>query len=169
MTNILAEQISDRITVPDILNRYGYPTNARRRIPCPLHNGKDSNFCYTNQVFHCWTCGEKGNAIGLAMKLHNITFAQALLKLNMDFHLGLTSNKPTLRERRQFAEDKKISKIFAEIEAENQAYYRGLSVFHRSLWEKNSRAEINDFELGIMQDVERWLDDNLDKVVAPWC
>ncbi len=61
MDNQIAERITEQVTVPMVLSRYGYSTSPRKRIPCPLHSGKDPNFCYTDQVFHCWTCGAKGN------------------------------------------------------------------------------------------------------------
>ena len=60
MDNQIAERITEQVTVPMVLSRYGYSTSPRKRIPCPLHSGKDPNFCYTDQVFHCWTCGAKG-------------------------------------------------------------------------------------------------------------
>lgn len=50
MDNQIAERITEQVTVPMVLSRYGYSTSPRKRIPCPLHSGKDPNFCYTDQV-----------------------------------------------------------------------------------------------------------------------
>ena len=36
------QTIKDRLTMREVLEHYGY--SAKRRMPCPLHNGKDNNF-----------------------------------------------------------------------------------------------------------------------------
>ena len=97
----IADQINKIITIPDVLQMYGYGTNRNRRIPCPLHGGKGPNFAYTDRVFHCWTCGAKGNSIGLVMQLFGITFGQTLIRINNDFNLGLTNEKPSHRQQKQ--------------------------------------------------------------------
>lgn len=168
MSNQIAEEIAERLSIDEVLSFYGYPTNRRRRIPCPLHHGKNPNFCYTDKVYHCWTCGAKGNLITLAMELHGITFSQALLKLNNDFRLGLTASRPTIRDRREMAINKKIDKAIREIEDEKRAYYRALQIYHRVLYEK-TLEDPQDLELEqIRASLEEWLDENNERVVQPW-
>ena len=36
------QTIKDRLTMREVLEHYNY--TAKRRMPCPLHNGKDNNF-----------------------------------------------------------------------------------------------------------------------------
>ena len=97
MQNLMAEKVMEMVTVPMLLSYYGYPVSARKRIPCPLHSGKDPNFCYTDRVYHCWTCGAKGNVISLVMQLFGLSFPQALMKLNTDFSLELPDlSEPTI-------------------------------------------------------------------------
>ena len=78
----------------DVLQQYGFPTARNGRIPCPLHNGKDNNFSYKGQYFKCFVCGAGGSVIDFVMRLFDLTFRQAVLRINADFHLGLTPNKP---------------------------------------------------------------------------
>lgn len=78
----------------DVLQQYGFPTARNGRIPCPLHNGKDNNFSYKGQYFKCFVCGEGGTVIDFVMKLFGLNFRQAVLRINSDFHLCLTSSKP---------------------------------------------------------------------------
>ena len=78
----------------DVLQQYGFPTARNGRIPCPLHNGKDNNFSYKGQYFKCFVCGEGGTVIDFVMKLFGLNFRQAVLRINADFHLGLTASKP---------------------------------------------------------------------------
>ena len=83
----LAEEIKSRVIMDDVLEVYGLPTSKYKRIPCPLHHGKDKNFSYSDKWFKCFVCGESGSVIDFAMKLHEIPFRKACLKLNYD--LGL--------------------------------------------------------------------------------
>ena len=76
------------------MQQYGFPTARNGRIPCPLHNGKDNNFSYKGQYFKCFVCGEGGTVIDFVMKLFGLNFRQAVLRINSDFHLCLTSSKP---------------------------------------------------------------------------
>ena len=106
--NNAADQIRDRLTIPQVLRYYGLPDSRHKRIPCPLHGGKDPNFCYTDRVFHCWVCGAKGDLIGLVMQLFGISFKAAVMKINTDFSLGLSARRPTYRDRQLMAEDRKV-------------------------------------------------------------
>ena len=64
-----------------------------------LHGGKGKNFCYTDHVFHCWTGGERGNCISLVAQIFGISNKQAAIKINNDFNLHLTEEKPTYRDK----------------------------------------------------------------------
>lgn len=44
--------------------------------------------------FHCFGCGANGSVIDFVMRLFDLNFRQAVLRLNADFQLGLTDNKP---------------------------------------------------------------------------
>ena len=93
-----AEIITGTVTMRDVLSRY-HNLGKKNRCSCPIHNGKDNNFAYTDKVFHCWTCGAKGNVISFVMQMFNLNFRQALMKINIDFGLNLS-----LQASRQSAE-----------------------------------------------------------------
>ena len=97
--NNIAENIKQLISMEDVLQQYGFPTARNGRIPCPLHNGKDNNFSYKGQYFKCFVCGEGGTVIDFVMKLFDLNFRQAVLRINADFHLGLTPSKPDRASR----------------------------------------------------------------------
>ena len=166
--NMTAEKITEYVTVPMALSHYGYPTSSRRRIPCPLHSGKDPNFCYTDQVFHCWTCGAKGNVVSLVMQLFGLSFRQALMKLNTDFCLGLSAHKPSIRERQQMMESRKVQKAYEGMMDKRKRLYRGLSVYHRELWRRITSGEADEGTVMLQQEVEAWLDENIGEVAVPW-
>ena len=98
----IAEEIKARVKISDALFMYGYSTspNSKKRIPCPLHNGKDNNFSFTDKIYHCWVCGEHGDVISLVRKLYGMSFAEACVKINLDFGLGLPcGEKMSLRDK----------------------------------------------------------------------
>ena len=168
MDNQMAERITEQVTVPMVLSRYGFPTSDRKRIPCPLHSGKDPNFCYTDKVFHCWTCGAKGNVVSLVMQLFNLSFPQALMKLNTDFCLGLSAQKPSIRDRQQLIENKRVLAAYRKWMAEKKRLYGGLCVLHRELWRRMAAGEAVEDMAAFQKDLEEWLDENIGEVEVPW-
>ncbi len=100
--NIYSELIDERLTMGELVDAY-LPSEHRRhgnRIPCPFHQGKDDNLSFNDRTFYCFVCGEKGNMISFVQKLFNLTFMQAVTKLNIDFGLGISLGKRlSYRER----------------------------------------------------------------------
>ena len=100
--NLYSQLIDERLTMGDLVDSYIPLDRGRRgnRIPCPFHAGKDDNFSFSDRTYYCFVCGEKGNMITFVQKLFNLSFMQAVTKLNIDFGLGLSLGKRlTLRER----------------------------------------------------------------------
>lgn len=81
------QTIKDRLTMRDVLEHYGY--TAKRRMPCPLHNGKDNNFEVKEKTFMCYSQCGGGDVITFVQKLFNLSFPDALNKIDIDFNLNL--------------------------------------------------------------------------------
>lgn len=97
--------IKDKITMPDVLTMYGVPVNKHRRIPCPLHGGKNDNFSFNDSVYLCFTCGEKGDVVTFVEKFFGLSFPEACEKLNKDFGLNLPIGRlATVREKQDYTE-----------------------------------------------------------------
>lgn len=84
-----ADEIKSRLTMPQILEYYGFKINRSKRIPCPLHNGDDANCGVKEHYIHCFVCGESADAIKFVMRYFGLDFKSAIIKLNEDFSLGL--------------------------------------------------------------------------------
>lgn len=84
------------------------------RCPCPIHNGKDPNFSYTDQGYKCFVCGASGDVIAFVKEVCELsTRADAMKKINADFSLRLpiggtlsATQSATLALRREEAERK---------------------------------------------------------------
>lgn len=100
--NDYAQQIKDRVTMADILNYYGFRLVAGR-MPCPFHNGKDSNFSARNRSYRCWVCGEHGDVITFVQRYFGLDFQSALAKINTDLNLGLPIGEKIDQERQREA------------------------------------------------------------------
>lgn len=115
MYNVKAEEIKARLTMPQVLSSYGLPTNTKRRIPCPIHQGKNPNFAYTDQGFICWKCQAHGSVIDFVMDMERISFQEAVAKLDEDFKLGIASSiervKHTPVSRRIVPSEQKVQTV----------------------------------------------------------
>jgi DNA primase len=87
------EQVKTVATVPAALTLYGYDPRGRHRIPCPIHGGRNPNFGFNNQTWHCFTCNRGGDVIGLVRDLFGLSFKDALSKLAADF--GIEEDRKT--------------------------------------------------------------------------
>lgn len=92
--------IKDRLTMQDVLLCYGYEPNRAGFVCCPFHNEKTPSMKVFDKDYHCFGCGENGDIITFVQRLFNLSFQDALNKIDVDFCLGL-HNKPSLAEYRK--------------------------------------------------------------------
>lgn len=95
--NRQAEEIKQRLTMREVAEHYGFQVNHANCIRCPFHAGdrQASLHIYPGTGgFHCFGCGANGSVIDFVMRLFDLNFRQAVLRLNADFQLGLTDSKP---------------------------------------------------------------------------
>lgn len=111
----LAEQVKMVLTMDQVARRYGFEPTRAGFIKCPFHKGDRtaSLKLYPGQCgWHCFGCQKGGSVIDFVMELYGIGFSQAVVRLNADFGLGLTAERPSpsarakvLEERRKAAEE----------------------------------------------------------------
>ena len=78
--------------------RYGINIDGKGFSCCPFHHEKTPSLkVYEKEKgFHCFGCGESGDVISFVQKYFNLSFKEALQKINIDFGLGLDiDGKPT--------------------------------------------------------------------------
>lgn len=95
-----AAQIKDRLSMFDVVLRYIPNVKIRgNNILCPFHVEKTPSCHLWDDHFKCFGCGKYGDVISFVRDYFNLSFQDALSKLNYDFGLDLPiGRKPTLRE-----------------------------------------------------------------------
>lgn len=91
-----AETIRRLLSARRVAEFYGFHPDRAGAISCPFHKGDrtPSLKLYDGERgFHCFGCGAHGSVIDFVMKLFNLNFRQAVMRLDSDFRLGLTREK----------------------------------------------------------------------------
>lgn len=122
----LAGQLKERLGMDEVAQRYGFSPNRSGFIQCPFHKGDNhgSLKLYPGQKgWHCFGCQRGGSVIDFVMQLYGIDFRQACLRLNTDFGLRLTGQRPdqvaqaAAMEKRRM-EPVRITCFFPDIKSE---------------------------------------------------
>lgn len=123
--------IKQQISMRDVIRRYTACEPKKSRIPCPIHNGTDYNFSFNDGGFHCFVCGASGDVIGFVQQYFDLSFSDAVAKLNNDFCLCLpicpeTSHYDEAKQqaiRRQSAFDRLNAALHRQAAEELEAEY----------------------------------------------
>ena len=132
-----AQQIKQLLTAREVIERYGFTPDRSGYIQCPFHAGDKHGslkvYSGDKSGWHCFGCGAGGSVIDFTMKLFDINFGQAVLRLDMDFNLGLFGVKePSKAEQSAILEARRRE---AERKAAFDREYREKAADHRYWWE----------------------------------
>lgn len=120
------EEIKSRVTIADVIRKYSPSSEIKKDvIRCPFHSERTASFRVyrSTNSFYCFGCGVGGDQINFVAKILDISYYDALKRVDEDFMLGVFSrkiSKSTLqkriyeRERKQFEEEKAKLKRQAE-------------------------------------------------------
>ena len=171
----LASQIKERLTAQEVVEFYGFHPDRSGFIKCPFHQGDRhaSLKVYSGNKtgWHCFGCGAGGSVIDFVMKLFDIDFRQACVRINTDFSLGLTGERPAHAERAALLEARRRA---AEKQEALEREIREKAEEHRYWWEvtKYFCPDQKDAEAGYIHPLyaealkrlpylEYWLDEHL--------
>lgn len=101
--NMWFEKVYDAVKMRDVISMYTTERTGAKsgRVACPLHGGKDKNFAYAEDVYHCWVCGAKGNIITFVSEMFGLNSVDALKKIDTDFNLGIVGEHYKPSEKRK--------------------------------------------------------------------
>jgi hypothetical protein len=112
------QTIKDRLTMREVLEHYGY--TSKRRMPCPLHNGKDNNFQVGEKSWRCYSHCGSGDVISFVQKLFGLSFPDTLKKIDADFSLNLYGNHTFEELRRSHYRQKSLKSKRERIDRERE-------------------------------------------------
>ncbi len=86
ITEATIEEIKSRIDLTELISSYGISiktAGASKKACCPFHHEKTPSFHIneTKGFYHCFGCGESGDAIKFVEKMEGLTFMEAVRKL----------------------------------------------------------------------------------------
>ncbi len=97
------EEIRNRVNIVDLVSEYVTLKKAGRNYLglCPFHKEKTPSFTVNaeKQIYHCFGCGEGGNAFSFLMKISNLTFPEAVRHLAGKSGVALPSREFTPEEK----------------------------------------------------------------------
>lgn len=152
------DELRSRLTLSEIVGR----KVVLRRKPgaeytglCPFHNEKTPSFTVNDRkaFFHCFGCGEHGDAVGFVMKTENLSFPEAVEKLAREVGLPVPRATPAERERAE-----RVATLHEVVEQAARLFHKQLRlpVGRQGLDYLRGRglgeATIDDFRLGFAPD-----------------
>ena len=99
LTEATIEEIKSRIDLADLVASYGVQlkhSGASLWACCPFHNEKTPSFSVdrVKGFYHCFGCGESGDAIKFVEKMEGATFIDAVKKLAEQCGIKIEEGKP---------------------------------------------------------------------------
>ena len=120
ITDALLEEIKRRTDLAELVASYGIDVRvagSSRKACCPFHNEKTPSFNINvaQGFYHCFGCGESGDAIKFVEKMEGLNFVEAVKKLAQP--LGIEVND---REDPELGRRKRLRALLSEL----AAFYR---------------------------------------------
>ena len=134
-----ANKIKSMVSMPELMERYGFPLNRSGFCKCPFHSERSASFkAYPGaRGFYCFGCHESGSVIDFVMKFFGLSFGDAIKKINEDFSLGLPIGEKLDRRkqiemnRQAFIRKREMSAKKAEQERLENAYWEAFDEWKR--------------------------------------
>lgn len=131
--NMPAAEIRRLVTTRQAVEHYGFAPDRAGFICCPFHNEKTASLkLFPDGGFKCFGCGVGGSVIDFVMQLFDLSFPQAIVRIDSDFRLGLTGRRPDRREASRILEQRQREKEKREA-LEDQL--RRVNAEYRYWWE----------------------------------
>jgi DNA primase len=162
----IASEIKAVLSMSDVAEMYGFHPNRSGYICCPFHHEKTASMrIYTEpgRGFHCFGCGVGGSVIDFVMRLFGISFSEAIVRLNADFGLGLTNDKPDPKALEKYKQERRErEQKHAKAEQELRAK---IAEFRQLWWIIKTAEPFSDEWTDAVHKIDYldwWIDQHLD-------
>lgn len=125
ISNRTIESVRMQVMVKDVVSDYAtlHPSGSSLKCCCPLHNEKTPSFHIhpARNTWHCFGCGEGGDAIAFIQKKEGLDFPEAVRHLANKFHMPIEEDT---RERTpEEQEEAKLREAMEATYVHVQKYY----------------------------------------------
>nr|DAR10295.1 MAG TPA: DNA primase [Caudoviricetes sp.] len=117
---MIFDEIKRRVSMKEVLRRYGVALNEKGKCCCPLHKEKTPSFGVYEDKFHCFGCGAGGDIFDFVMLYFHIGLGAAVKKIDQDFGLGMVGKELTKRQRQIIREEMRRRKVAQKIAEEKE-------------------------------------------------
>lgn len=97
VSEAVIEEVKSRVDLVDLIASYGIhlkSAGASKKACCPFHHEKTPSFVVNEArgYYHCFGCGESGDAIKFVSKMEGLSFVEAVKKLAERFGIKIDDN-----------------------------------------------------------------------------
>lgn len=115
ITEAVVDEIKARVEISDLVSSYGVAVRtagSSKKACCPFHNEKTPSFVINDSkgFYHCFGCGESGDAIKFVQKMDGLTFVEAVKKLADQCGIAIESKEDPEASKR-----KRLYALMAEL------------------------------------------------------
>lgn len=136
----IKDEIKNLITMQDIVNKYGIKHKGAM-FNCPFHKDQNASAKFYRNSFYCFSCNKTGDLIQFVQHLYNLTFQEAMQKINVDFRLGLDSNTKIDRNKILEIERKRKQEELAK-KRKTEAYIKKCDLYNDLKAELNMKSKL---------------------------
>lgn len=107
------EELKQKYSMRDIVERYGFHPNRSGFIHCPFHNGdKGASMKIYAKDYHCFGCGANGDIFSFVQRMEHCDFKTAFMILGGSYGESSTQTKLARyhAEKEQIMRQKKAMK-----------------------------------------------------------
>lgn len=105
---IQAEAVREAVDIVSLIEEFVPLRRGGKELigKCPFHEEKTPSFAInaSKQLFHCYGCGAGGDVIAFEMRIHGLSFQDALQSLAARAGLQTTSTPVTIQQRAFWAQ-----------------------------------------------------------------
>lgn len=160
------EEIKSRVTIADVIRKYSPSSEIKKDvIRCPFHSERTASFriYQRNNSFYCFGCGIGGDQINFVAKMLNLSYYEALKRVDEDFMLNVFAQKisKSVLQKRIYEQEKK--RLAAEkAKLKRQAEENKLISFFKGLRNQLENEPDNNKLQNAIIFVESWLNGKMD-------
>lgn len=163
----IKEEIKQRVTITQVVERYTSRKIVRGMCNCPLHTEKTASFSVddTKGLYYCFGCGAGGDIFKFVQTYLGLSFKDAVTQIDKDFTLGITGEKISVKAQIAMREAKKKRAIEEYTKAQNNLLYDELCMQYRVIDDLIRILEPFTYIWDKMITKRAWLESELDRLL----